>query len=49
MKPRKKHPAKARVRPELTIHHATLSGFPNPFLATPELVKVLEKGKMVEK
>jgi hypothetical protein len=49
MKKLKRHPAKPRVRPELTIRHASMAGFPNPFLATPELVKVLEKGKMVEK
>jgi hypothetical protein len=49
MKKLKRHPAKPRVRPELTIRHATLSGFPNPFLATPELVKVLEKGKASKK
>lgn len=45
MKPRKKHPAQPRVRPELTIRHATMSGFPNPFLATPDLALLLERGK----
>lgn len=42
-------PSKPRVRPELTIKHATLSPFPNPFLATPDLALLLEKGKRAQR
>lgn len=36
--------SKPRVRPELTIRHATFAPFPTPFLSTPDLALLLEKG-----
>lgn len=42
-------PTQPRVRPELTIRHATMSGLPNPFLATPDLALLLEKGKRAKR